>query len=200
MGRKVLKIPLTRHPDYFNLASNNWRRIQELKQEHDELQSKLGRDRKSDDRITDQLAAKNDAIDELALVVIIFCAFALEAYINDYAIKRLSEKYLKTNVDKLDLFAKWVVIPRLVTGKQLDSGSRPLQDLKWLVRLRNRLAHYKSEELTIEQIKVSDFLWYEDAKRAIATVKGVITALKEIDPKVDADWIENQSLTSDSSR
>lgn len=135
MSKKPQKFAWTHHEDYFRLASQSWRRIDQLKREHDGLQAKLGRDRKSDDDIVNQLAAKNDAIGELALVVIIFCAFTLEAYVNEYTINRLSKNYLKNYVDKLDLIAKWVVIPRLVNGKQLDPGSRPLQDLAWLVEL-----------------------------------------------------------------
>jgi hypothetical protein len=61
------------------------------------------------------------------------------------------------------------------------------------VELRNRLAHYKSKELAIDQIKESDFLWYEDAERAIATVRGVVAALKRIDRKADAAWLKTEA-------
>jgi hypothetical protein len=47
--------------------------------------------------------------------------------------------------EKLDLLAKWLVIPRVVTGKKLDPGSQVMQDLSWLVALRNRLSHFKSK-------------------------------------------------------
>src|SRR5439155_23794680 len=117
------------------------------------------------------------------------CAFTLEAYINHYAIARLSANYHGKYLDKLDLTAKWVVIPRLVLGKQLDPGSRPMQDLDWLVSLRNKLAHYKSKTVTVDAIKYSDFLWYEDAERAIRTVRDIATSLKRIDPEGEAAWI-----------
>lgn len=191
--KKPLKIAWTHHADYFRLAVDNWRRIRQLKREHDGLQKQLGRDKSADDDIADQLARKNDAIGELALVVIVFCAFTLEAYINDYAINRLSKNYLKNYLDKLDLVAKWVVIPRLVSREQLDPGSRPLQHIAWLVELRNKLAHYKSKELTVDQIKESDFLWYEDAERAITVVKEAVLALGRLDRKAETDWLRTEA-------
>ena len=192
-AKRPLRIAWTHHGDYFRLAFQNWGRVQKLKQEHDAIQASLKSHKNVADDIAEQLAAKNDAIGQLALVVIVFSAFTLEAYINDYAINRLSKNYLKNYLDKLDLVAKWVVIPQLVTGKQLDPGSRPLQDLAWLVELRNRLAHYKSKEVTIEQIKGSDFLWYEDAERAIRAVKGTVSALKAIDQKAQTAWLGTEA-------
>jgi len=91
-------------------------------------------------------------------------------------------------LDKLDLLAKWLVIPRVVTGKKLDPGSQAMQDLSWLVALRNRLAHFKSKMITVKEIKESDFLWHYDAERAINTVKGVVSLLKRIDAKAETDW------------
>ena len=187
--KRRLRLAWTHHGDYFKLALDNWERVQKLQQEHDAIQASLKRKKKVTDDIANQLAAKNDAIGELAVVVIVFCAFTLEAYINDYAINRLSKNYLKNYLDRLNPVAKWVVIPRLVTRKQLDPGSRPVQDLSWLVELRNRLVHYKSKEVTIEEIKESDFLWYEDAERAVRAVKGIVSALKGIDRRAQTDWL-----------
>ena len=187
------KIAWTYHTDYFTLAQENWKRIQELKHEHDAIQAKFGDHNKVSDEVADQLAAKNDEIGKLALIVLVFCAFTLEAYINDYAINRLSKGYLKNYLDKLELVAKWVVIPRLVNGKQLDPGSRPLQHLAWLVELRNKLAHYKSKELALDQIGMADFLWYEDAERGVTAVKEAVLALERLDRKAKADWVRTEA-------
>lgn len=185
-------IKWTNHQDYFRLALENWGRIQLLKREHDALEANIGRDPAGDDPIADQLAARNDEIGKLALVVVVFAAFALEAYINDYAITTLSKSYFKGYLDKLDVAAKWIVVPRLVTGNQLTVGSRPMQDLAWLVALRNTLAHFKSKELAIADIRTSDFLWYEDAERAIRAVKGSVLALSEIDGRAETAWLEDE--------
>jgi hypothetical protein len=186
------QIKWTNHQDYLRLALENWERIRILKGEHDAIESKMGLDAVADDAIADQLAAKNDEIGKLALVVVVFAAFALEAYINNYAITTLSKNYFKHYLDKLDVAAKWVVVPRLVTGDQLKTGSRAIQDLVWLVSLRNTLAHFKSKELTIPEIRTSDFLWYEDAERAIRAVRMSVLALNGIDGRAEAAWLEEE--------
>ena len=188
-SKKPLSIPWTHHRGYYRLALENWRRIQDLKAEHDAIEQTLAGKKSISDDDAIQLAVKNDAIGELALVVVIFCAFTLEAYINHYGINRLSKNYHTKYLDKLDVVAKWVVIPRLVTGKELGPGSRAVQDLSWLVGLRNKLAHYKTKLLTLSEIKTSDFLWYEDAEHAIRTVERIMADLKSIDHGAEADWV-----------
>lgn len=192
MPVKPLKIAWTHHGDYFKVVTDTFSRIQELKQELDQFQSShKGKDLSDDD--VDFLASRNDAIGELALIVIVFSAFTLEAYINHYGISRLSRNYFSIYLDKLDLLAKWLVIPRVVTGKKLDPGTAAMQDLSWLVSFRNRLAHFKSKTITIEEIKESDWLWYEDAEKAVRTVKRVVSLLKRIDAKADTDWLDHET-------
>ena len=188
MSVKPLTIDWTHHRDYFRLVMDSYSKIQELKREHDEFQHSLRGKKISDDDV-DVLASKNDAIGQLALIVIVFSALTLEAYINHYGINCLSRNYFSNYLDKLDLLAKWLVIPRVVTGQKLDPGSNAMQDLSWLVSLRNRLVHFKSKTVTVEEIKGSDFLWHEDAERSVRTVKRVISLLKRIDPKAETDWL-----------
>ena len=189
---KPLKIAWTHHGGYFKVVMDNYSRIQELKREHDQFQRSLeGKDMSDDDAAV--LASKNDAIGELALIVVVFSAFTLEAYINHYGINRLSRNYFSNYLDKLDLLAKWLVIPRVVTGKKLDPGSHAMQGLSWLVSLRNRLSHFKSKTITVEEIKESDWLWHEDAETAVRTVKRVVSLLKRVDPKAETDWLDQET-------
>ena len=192
MSKKPRKIAWTHHGNYFKVVMDNYFRIQELKREHDEFERSLEGEDISDDDVA-ILASKNDTIGELALIVVVFSAFTLEAYINHYGINRLSRNYFSNYLDKLDLLAKWLVIPRIVTGKKLDPGSHAMQDLSWLVSLRNRLAHFKSKTITIEEIKESDFLWPEDAERAVRTVRGVVSLLERIDPQAETYWLNQET-------
>ena len=192
VSAKPLKIGWTHHGDYFKVVMDTYSRIQELKREHDQFQRSLKGKKVSNDDVA-VLASKNDAIGELALIVIVFSAFTLEAYINHYGINHFSRNYFSNYLDKLDLLAKWLVIPRVVTGKKLNPGSHAMQDLSWLVSLRNRLAHFKSKTITVEEIKESDFLWHEDAERAVGTVKRVVSLLKRIDPKAETDWVDQET-------
>jgi hypothetical protein len=183
-----MKVEFTYYEEFFHIAIDTYKEIVKLEKEHSELQVNMSESEKSFDDFVDKVAERNDRIGRLALVVVVFCATSLEAFINHYAISHLSKNYLKTYLDKLDLLSKWIVIPRITTGTQLDAGSRPLQDLSWLITLRNKLVHYKSRTVSIEEIKDTDFLWENDAKRAIETVKNLAQELKKIDNDIHIDW------------
>jgi len=183
-----MKVEFTYYEEFFHIAIDTYKEIVKLEKEHSELQVNMSESEKSSDNFVDKVAEKNDRIGRLVLIVVVFCATSLEAYINHYAISHLSKNYLKTYLDKLDLLSKWIVIPRITTGTQLDAGSRPLQDLSWLITLRNKLVHYKSRTVSIEEIKDTDFLWENDAKRAIETVKNLAQELKKIDNDIYIDW------------
>jgi hypothetical protein len=79
-----------------------------------------------------------------AITVIVFSATMLEAYIYDYASRNLTDSFVQNFLDKLDPVSKWVVIPKLITGKELPRDHRWFGLLKRLFQQRNSLAHYKS--------------------------------------------------------
>ena len=183
-----MEIELNYYHDFFHVAVDTYREIERLEKEHNELQLNTSEAEKSTDDFVDRVAEKNDRIGLLTLVVVVFCATSLEAYINQYAINKLSKNYFKTYLDKLDLLSKWIVLPRIITGKQLDIGSKSVQELSWLISLRNKLVHYKSRKVNVEDLKTDDFLWSEDAKRAIDTVKNIAKELNKIDENIIIDW------------
>ena len=183
-----MEIELNYYEDFLHVAVDTYKEIEKLEKEHNELQVNTSESEKPSNDFIDKVAEKNDRIGRLALVVVIFCVTSLEAYINHYAISNLSKNYLKTYLDKLDLLSKWVVIPRITTGTQLDTGSKALQDLSWLISLRNSLVHYKSRKVEVKELKTTDFLWLEDAKRAIETVKNLTQELNKIDNRIHIDW------------
>jgi hypothetical protein len=79
---------------------------------------------------------------------IVFSAFSLESFIYDYGISTNIEKYMKKDVlDRLDLYAKYVVIPRLVTGRDIDVGNNAFSLLRRIIKYRNSIAHPKSRRI-----------------------------------------------------
>jgi hypothetical protein len=181
-----MEAEFTYYEDFFHVAIDTYNEIIKLEKELNNIsRSKV---EKSSDDFVDKVAEKNDRIGRLALVVIIFCAASLEAYINHYAISHLSKNYFETYLDKLNLRSKWVVIPRIINGTQLNTGSKAIQELSWLIKLRNELMHYKSRKIEIHNIKETDFLYEKDAKRAINAVKKLAQELHKIDNSIFIDW------------
>lgn len=78
---------------------------------------------------------------------IIFLAIYLEAIIFDYAATYLGDTYMKKYLDKLDVVSKWKVIPKLVTGKQINSDNNKYGYLKKIISRRNLLIHNKSKNI-----------------------------------------------------
>lgn len=76
---------------------------------------------------------------------VVFGVMCLEAFIYDYAATNFSGKYAQKYLDSLDFIAKWVVIPKLVTGKDFPRESQAFEHLGKLANERNNLVHPKSK-------------------------------------------------------
>lgn len=136
-------------------------------------------------------------------IVIVFAAFFLEAFIHEFAEEHLSRTYIQKYLERLDLRAKWVIIPRLITGKDYPTDSQAYQDLCTLVKLRNQLAHPKpvpsmilpknerEREITERyqhSQEVSRKLVIENCQAAVRACRDVVIELWRISK--DALWFE----------
>lgn len=118
-----------------------------------------------------------------AIVSIVFSAFTLEAYINNYAARKGLEKHL----DGLSFMNKWIEIPRLATGKEFQKNHKCYQDLDELKKLRNKLVHSKTmklqedDEIKVKQVGNDAYLFIHSAEKAVNTIFAVVKCLVELD-------------------
>ena len=70
------------------------------------------------------------------------CIATLEAHINIRGEDVLSERQWKT-FERLSVDAKWLYFPSLRGVTAFDPGSEPFQGFDRLIKIRNRLVHYK---------------------------------------------------------
>lgn len=75
---------------------------------------------------------------------IVFSAMACEAAIYDLAAVQLGDDYTAQYLDKLDLLAKWIIVPSLICGRKLKEHGPAINSLRTLIRTRNALVHHKS--------------------------------------------------------
>lgn len=143
------------------------------------------------DRDIDKICLCNAEIQRQSITSILFCTMTLEAYINNYGATNLSRSYFDNYLDKLDLKSKWIIIPRLVTGKQIKTESKAFNYLMNLISLRNKLVHTKSKKENTSTPKANNWLWETDAFDALECVKLIINELKIIDDNITTDWVEN---------
>ena len=127
-------------------------------------------------------------------VAVCFSAMALESFIYDYAARLLGDGYVSKYLDKLDAVSKWLVIPRLITGKELSPGGRSMELLRELVRQRNQMIHAKSRPYTPEAaMAYLDAQSEEDDRRtalhALQAVYLLAQDLDELDPEATCRFL-----------
>ena len=81
-------------------------------------------------------------------ITVVFSHLFLEAIIYDYGAINTSDSYMKKYVDKLEFLSKWVVIPKIVTGKQFPTDSQAFELLGKLKKTRNDIVHFKTRKIS----------------------------------------------------
>ena len=127
--------------------------------------------------------------DGQATIVVVYCVIALECYIFNYAARRLGERFCKKHVDSMSLHTKWLVVPKLATGKGIPPDHNGIDLLQKLITARNHVVHAKAVDVQPDK--------WEEQKAKITEGGGAILdaalnafrcvgelggALSEIDP------------------
>lgn len=145
-----------------------------------------------------ELALLEDSLSKRSLIVILFTATALEAYIYDYAARHFSDTYAEKFLDKLNIIGKWVVVPRLVTGRELPRNRKWFGLMKDIVEVRNKIVHSKSSSPSADKDTISylkdiqsrDNQFAKAAKQSSELLKILVNEMSELDPG-EKIWIES---------
>lgn len=81
----------------------------------------------------------------------IYLSMFVESYIFDYGARRLGDNFVKDHLDKLDIISKWIVIPKLITGYEIDKSKKSFETLKKFIHNRNKLVHHKTKNLNVTE-------------------------------------------------
>ncbi|WP_414755645.1 hypothetical protein [Anabaena sp. CCY 9910] len=151
---------------------------------------------------------KQDSIDqsyselvEDSISSIIFSGLTVESFINYYGITRLSKSQFDNYLDKLDLLSKWIVIPKFITGKSIDTGSQSIEFLTKLIQSRNKLVHYKSSDNSIKDfydmisslqnnIQKQRPPWIKDAEISVLAIYKLLEDIIKIDSSITQEELE----------
>ncbi|WP_144408823.1 hypothetical protein [Chromobacterium vaccinii] len=87
----------------------------------------------------------------LGIKSIVFAGMTVEAAIYDMGAIHLGDKFSNNYLDKMDILTKWIIIPKLISGKEVRQGFAPYARLKQLIKARNKLVHHKSCELKVSK-------------------------------------------------
>lgn len=136
-----------------------------------------------------ELDPLEEARDQSCIIAVVFTAMYFEAFIYDYAASCLGDKYSKDYLDKLDFISKWIIIPKLITGKEISKSGQAYESLKRLYKDRNYLVHLKSREMNFDNEEVVSYMKarekgiQESVKNCRKALKHVIQELLAIDPE-----------------
>lgn len=175
--------------DFNEKLKNTWLKIDELdkvnKSNYDENNSK------EIEKLLNIAASYRNNRDESGHIAIIFAAMCLETIINHYAFSRISKSYFDNYLDKLELKSKWIISPKLFSNAEFNRDSKAFELLKKVIKLRNKLVHYKPRIIEYS-FELSDKIKREEDE-IIADVKDSIQAMiyviKELN-RIDSSWSE----------
>ena len=123
---------------------------------------------------------------------------SIEAYIYDYAARHLGDDFVKNHLDKLDTVSKWIVIPKLITGRELPHEQKWFDLLRNLIKTRNSITHYKTFDIPTSNVNIKQYLrkldtksefLYETARQSIPLLSILADKIAEIDPE-ETPWVK----------
>jgi hypothetical protein len=158
------------------------------------LETQIEKARKKDEETSENLEttpAKH------SLVTVVFAVIAIEAYIYDYAARHFSDAFVSDHIDKLDLSSKWIIVPKLITGRELPTGRKWFELLKNMIGARNLIAHHKSLalpgagsfEIQVQKVKDREGKIYRAARQSVRLFDLLVEEISEIDP-AEKSWIQ----------
>ena len=102
----------------------------------------------ADDNPEDLMRLERDAL-TAGVQAIVMSAMCFEAAIYNYAATQLGDGYVRKHLDRLGVIAKWVVIPRIVCGREVRKDQIAFATFREVISERNRLVHWKSEDMPL---------------------------------------------------
>ena len=136
---------------------------------------------------------------KISMIVVVFTAMTVEAYIYDYAARHFGDAFVKDHLDKLDTVSKWIIIPELVTGREMPRQDRWHAFLKKLIGKRNSLIHHKSSNVPpsaqdmkryLEKLQINENELVEIAKQSVPLLNKLADTITRIDPE-ETPWVKS---------
>ncbi len=148
------------------------------------LDSYMATERKTENR--DIFTSLNKKLDLASTNFLIYVSLFIEGFIYDYAARNLGDKYSKEHIDRIDVVSKWIIVPKLVSGKEIDRSRHSFEILQKIIKLRNEVIHFKSKAFDIKNQNANDFLPIDkqiDFKEVIEALIDLGNQIMQNDPE-----------------
>lgn len=177
---------------YAGIAREHYSKVISNSKELEELNNKIV-DEDTYYQHTEECIKKENELQKNCIITITFSAMSLESFIYDYSASVLGDSYTSNYIDKLDVISKWVIVPKMITGKEIPRDERCFELLKQTIKLRNNFIHSKSKEFNLEkavaQLESSDIeQMVLHAKDSVDVITKLAIEIDKIDPEANAKF------------
>jgi len=204
MGKQMARFgSLTR--EYFVIAADAYAAVVALTEERKPLAEEVARLEgisEDDDDIPLNIT-RNDLYDLDAKILrtgiqtIVFAAMCLENGIYDYAAEGMGDRFTRAYLDKLDLKAKWVIVPHLVCGQMLRRDGAAFQALDTLMGIRNQLVHSKSKSAELDDLSRLQKMFEESTVYRDKIIKAVEIAIRAVVlVSLEMEWLDGENMVT----
>ena len=123
-----------------------------------------------------------------AIKAIIFLASFIESYIFDYSAIALGQGYTEKHIEKMDTISKLTIVPKLVTGKELNRNRNYWSGLNELIKWRNKIIHNKTKDCieyfkNAQNYEPKDLHEMFNLEEIFKSIDDLFKELNDIDPK-----------------
>jgi hypothetical protein len=92
-------------------------------------------------------------VEQTFVSAILFACMAIEAFINNYGVRRLGEEYFRKNLERIGITEKFSLLLLACHGLLTEKSDSPLVGLRAMFDTRNQLVHPKAKEFSFELIE-----------------------------------------------
>lgn len=188
-------------PRLSSIARDNHKHLTNLEHNLERLRREISKTRDKPTKLTleEQIKIVESELAKTSMIVIVFTAMTIEAYIYDYAARHLGDAFTKDHLDKLDPVSKWIIIPELVTGREMPLREGWYARLKKLIKIRNSITHHKSSDPTgtlhntgknLKRVESETGFIYTNAKQSVNLLAALADKIIEMDP-AETLWVKS---------
>lgn len=110
-------------------------------QKHQEIEKRWEAD-KGIDLFKEMFEAQHARI-EAGVITLLSATSLMERFLYEFASNYMHFESYSSNLDRLSLEAKWIVLPKLCAGIVVDEDSMEINELRQLIKARNAVVHPK---------------------------------------------------------
>lgn len=93
------------------------------------------------------------SVEQAFVSSMLYSCMAIEAFINNYGVRRLGENYFRRNLERLGITEKYSLLMLACYGRLISQDDPERAKLRAMFDIRNQLVHPKAREFSLELLE-----------------------------------------------